>query len=76
VGDQAPLVISDPPLMIADSTINKIVEAKRAGVSCFISKPFRAEGLQAKILEMNKEYWLVACRPVILVLQFLRTLAL
>ncbi len=43
-------------MMTADSTIDKIVQAKRAGVTCFINKPFHAEGLQAKILEINKGY--------------------
>ena len=42
-------------MMTADSTIDKIVQARRAGVSCFINKPFRAEGLQAKISEINME---------------------
>jgi two-component system chemotaxis response regulator CheY len=41
-------------MMTADCAIDKIVHAKRAGVSCFINKPFRAEGLQAKISEINK----------------------
>jgi two-component system, chemotaxis family, chemotaxis protein CheY len=42
-------------MMTADSTINKIIEAKHSGVSCYIIKPFGAEGLQAKILEINKK---------------------
>jgi two-component system chemotaxis response regulator CheY len=42
-------------MMTADPTIDKIVQAKDARVSCFISKPFRAEALQAKILEMSHE---------------------
>jgi two-component system chemotaxis response regulator CheY len=42
-------------MMPADCTIDKIVSAKRAGVSCFINKPFRAEGLLAKISEINME---------------------
>jgi two-component system, chemotaxis family, chemotaxis protein CheY len=41
-------------MMTADSTIDKIVEAKNSGVSCYIIKPFSAEGLQSKILEINK----------------------
>lgn len=41
-------------MMTADSTIDKIVQAKHAGVTCFINKPFRAEELQAKILQANK----------------------
>ena len=40
-------------MMTANSTIDKIVQAKHAGVSCFINKPFRAEGLQAKIAQIN-----------------------
>jgi two-component system, chemotaxis family, chemotaxis protein CheY len=40
-------------MMTADSTIEKIVQAKHAGVTCFIKKPFRADELQAKILQTN-----------------------
>jgi len=40
-------------MMTADSTIDKIVQARHAGVTCFINKPFRAEDLQAKILQAN-----------------------
>ena len=40
-------------MMTADPTIDKIVQAKQAGVTCFISKPFRAEELQAKIVQAN-----------------------
>jgi FixJ family two-component response regulator len=40
-------------MMTADPTVDKIVQAKHAGVTCFISKPFRAEELQAKILQAN-----------------------
>jgi two-component system chemotaxis response regulator CheY len=47
-------------MMTADSTIDKIVNAKHAGVSCFINKPFRADGLQAKILQINMESGLAA----------------
>jgi two-component system, chemotaxis family, chemotaxis protein CheY len=43
-------------MMTADSTIDKIVQAKHAGVSCFINKPFGADGLQAKILQVNAEH--------------------
>jgi len=43
-------------MMTADSTIDKIVQAKDLGVSCYIIKPFRAEGLQAKIMEINNQY--------------------
>jgi len=41
-------------MMTAQCAIDKIVQAKRAGVSCFINKPFGADGLQAKISEINK----------------------
>jgi two-component system chemotaxis response regulator CheY len=40
-------------MMTADPTIDKIVQARQAGVTCFLSKPFRAEELQAKILQAN-----------------------
>jgi two-component system chemotaxis response regulator CheY len=40
-------------MMTADPSIEKIVQAKKAGVTCFIKKPFRAEELQAKILQTN-----------------------
>jgi two-component system chemotaxis response regulator CheY len=43
-------------MMTAESTIIKIVQAKHAGVSCFINKPFGAEELQAKILQISTEY--------------------
>ena len=36
-------------MMTAESAIEKIVDAKFAGVSCFINKPFNAETLKAKI---------------------------
>jgi two-component system chemotaxis response regulator CheY len=38
-------------MMTADSTIDKIVQAKNAGVTSFIKKPFNAQDLQAKILQ-------------------------
>ena len=38
-------------MMTADPSIEKIVQAKHAGVTCFINKPFRAAELQAKILQ-------------------------
>lgn len=41
-------------MMTADPTIEKIVRARRSAVSCFINKPFRAEELQVKIAEINK----------------------
>jgi two-component system chemotaxis response regulator CheY len=40
-------------MMTAESTIGKIVQAKHAGVSCFLNKPFDAVGLQAKILQVG-----------------------
>jgi two-component system chemotaxis response regulator CheY len=40
-------------MMTADSTIDKIVQARHAGVTSFINKPFRAEELEAKILQAN-----------------------
>jgi two-component system chemotaxis response regulator CheY len=40
-------------MMTADPSIERIVRAKKAGVTCFINKPFRAEELQAKILQAN-----------------------
>jgi DNA-binding NtrC family response regulator len=42
-------------MMTAQSDPNKIVDAKYAGVSSFISKPFSAEALQAKISKINSE---------------------
>ena len=40
-------------MMTADPSIARVVEAKKAGVTCFISKPFRADDLQAKISQIN-----------------------
>src|SRR5580658_2012497 len=40
-------------MMTADPSIEKIVKAKHAGVTCFIKKPFRAEELQAKIFQTS-----------------------
>ena len=40
-------------MMTADPSIEKVVKAKHAGVTCFIKKPFRADELQAKILQTN-----------------------
>jgi two-component system chemotaxis response regulator CheY len=40
-------------MMTADPSIERIVQAKKAGVTCFINKPFRADELQAKILQTN-----------------------
>ena len=42
-------------MMTAQSDPDKIIEAKYAGVSSFISKPFSAEALQAKISKINAE---------------------
>jgi len=39
--------------MTAETAINIIVQANRAGVSCFINKPFNAERLNAKIAQIN-----------------------
>jgi two-component system, chemotaxis family, chemotaxis protein CheY len=41
--------------MTAEPAINKIVQAKHAGVTGFINKPFGAEAIQAKIAEINAE---------------------
>ena len=41
--------------MTANPAINKIVQAKHAGVTGFINKPFNAEALKAKISEINAE---------------------
>jgi two-component system chemotaxis response regulator CheY len=40
-------------MMTADPSIDKLVQAKNAGVTCFIKKPFRADELQAKISRAN-----------------------
>jgi two-component system chemotaxis response regulator CheY len=42
-------------MMTAQSDPDKIIEAKYAGVSSFISKPFSAEALQSKISKINAE---------------------
>ena len=42
-------------MMTAQSDPDKIVDAKYAGVSSFISKPFSADALQAKIWKINAE---------------------
>jgi two-component system chemotaxis response regulator CheY len=42
-------------MMTAQSDPDKIIEAKYAGVSSFISKPFSAEALAAKISKINAE---------------------
>jgi two-component system, chemotaxis family, chemotaxis protein CheY len=47
-------------MMTADPSIEKIVQAKKAGVTCFINKPFRADDLQAKILQTNTNNQLTA----------------
>ena len=40
-------------MMTADPSIEKVVKARHAGVTCFINKPFRADDLQAKISQIN-----------------------
>jgi two-component system chemotaxis response regulator CheY len=47
-------------MMTADSTINKIIQAKNAGVTSIIKKPFNAQDLQAKILQANTSNRLIA----------------
>ena len=42
-------------MMTAQSDPDKIIELKYAGVSSFISKPFSAVALQAKISKINAE---------------------
>jgi two-component system, chemotaxis family, chemotaxis protein CheY len=42
-------------MMTAQSDPDKIIESKYAGVSSFISKPFSAVALQAKISKINAE---------------------
>jgi two-component system chemotaxis response regulator CheY len=42
-------------MMTAESDPDKIIESKYAGVSSFISKPFRADALQSKISKINAE---------------------
>ena len=42
-------------MMTADPSVEKVVKAKHAGVTCFIKKPFRAEELQAKILQTSTD---------------------
>jgi two-component system chemotaxis response regulator CheY len=40
-------------MMTAESAVDKIIQARHAGVSSFINKPFGAEALQAKISQIN-----------------------
>ena len=40
-------------MMTAETDEDKLIEAKFAGVSSFISKPFSAETLKAKILQID-----------------------
>jgi two-component system, chemotaxis family, chemotaxis protein CheY len=47
-------------MMTADPSIDKLVQAKHAGVTCFIKKPFNAQDLQAKILQANTSNRLIA----------------
>jgi len=42
-------------MMTAEATITKIIQARHAGVSCFINKPFSAEELRTKIAQVNCE---------------------
>jgi two-component system chemotaxis response regulator CheY len=42
-------------MMTADASISKVVQARHAGVSCFINKPFSAEELRTKIAQVNCE---------------------
>ena len=46
-------------MMTADPSIDKLVEAKHAGVTCFIKKPFSRDDLQAKILQANSSKRLI-----------------
>jgi two-component system, chemotaxis family, chemotaxis protein CheY len=47
-------------MMTADTSIDKILQAKTAGVTCFIKKPFHAQDLQAKISQANRSNRLMA----------------
>lgn len=47
-------------MMTADLSMDKVIQAKHAGVSCFIKKPFSAEDLKSKILQVGAEPQLVA----------------
>jgi two-component system chemotaxis response regulator CheY len=47
-------------MMTADPSIDKLVQAKHAGVTCFIKKPFNAQDLQAKISQANTSNRLIA----------------
>jgi len=42
-------------VMTADSTPDKIIEARYAGVSCFIIKPFNAGTLKVKISQIDAD---------------------
>lgn len=46
-------------MMTGDSSISKIIQARHAGVSCFIKKPFGAEELRTKIAQVGAEQRLV-----------------
>jgi two-component system, chemotaxis family, chemotaxis protein CheY len=46
-------------MMTTDPSIDKLVQAKDAGVTCFIKKPFRTDELQAKISQANTSNRLV-----------------
>jgi two-component system, chemotaxis family, chemotaxis protein CheY len=42
-------------MMTAQSSVEKLVQARHAGVSCFINKPFAADALAAKIAQINAQ---------------------
>ena len=42
-------------MMTADTSISKVVQARHAGVSCFINKPFSAEELRTKIVHVSSD---------------------
>jgi two-component system chemotaxis response regulator CheY len=42
-------------MMTAESDVDRVADAKYAGVSSFINKPFNGEALQAKIAQINAE---------------------
>jgi len=47
-------------MMTADPSIDRLVQAKNAGVTSFIKKPFHPQDLQAKILQANTSNRLIA----------------
>jgi len=42
-------------MMTAEASITKVIQARHAGVSCFINKPFSVEELRTKIAQINCE---------------------